>query len=208
MATSLVFSLSSFWYSSRRIWPSSSTGMTRILAPFSAASCCQGDDVGVVFQDGDHDFIAGADVLAPPALGHQVDGFGGAPHENDFVGGAGADEARHLVPRRLVGIRGPCRQFVGGAVDVGVFVGVEPGQPVDHRLGLVGGGATNGIASSSLRFGGSAGEANAARRSTPIRFGRGSFSPKFAPHGRRPNVGKCRVARFREPPKPRVRCGY
>jgi len=42
MATSLVFSLSSFWTSSRRIWPSSSTGMTRIFAPFSAASCCQG----------------------------------------------------------------------------------------------------------------------------------------------------------------------
>ena len=41
-ATSLVRSLSSFWYSSRRTWPVSSTGITRSVAPFSAASICQG----------------------------------------------------------------------------------------------------------------------------------------------------------------------
>ena len=40
--TMRVLGLRSFSYSSRMIWPLSSTGATRSLAPFSAQSCCQG----------------------------------------------------------------------------------------------------------------------------------------------------------------------
>ncbi|MCY1307934.1 hypothetical protein D9M69_225550 [compost metagenome] len=40
--TSLVRGQSSLAYSSRMICPLSSTGITRIFAPTSAASCCQG----------------------------------------------------------------------------------------------------------------------------------------------------------------------
>ncbi len=50
-----------------------------------------------------------------------------------------ADESAHGVAGLLVGVGGPGRQFVCGAVDVGVLVGVEVRQPVDHDLRLLGG---------------------------------------------------------------------
>src|SRR6266700_4584187 len=48
------------------------------------------------------------------------------------------DKATHLVPRRLVRVRGPRRQCVRRAVDVRVLVLVEVGETVDHRLWFLG----------------------------------------------------------------------
>ena len=48
-----------------------------------------GHDVGVVLHGGDEHFVARADVRAAVGLRHEVDGFGGAAHEDDLarVGG-------------------------------------------------------------------------------------------------------------------------
>ena len=44
-----------------------------------------GNDVGVVLHGGDEHFIACADVLPPVGLRHEVDGLGGAAHEDDLA---------------------------------------------------------------------------------------------------------------------------
>ena len=88
----------------------------------------------------DDDFIALAHVLSAPGLGHQVDGFGGAAHKDDFVHIGRVDEAAHHFTRMLVGIRGAGGQGVGRAVDVGVFVFVEMRDALDHLARLVRGG--------------------------------------------------------------------
>ena len=43
-----------------------------------------GDDVRVVLHGADDDVIAGADVGIPPAIGHQIDPFGGPPDEDQL----------------------------------------------------------------------------------------------------------------------------
>ncbi len=84
-----------------------------------------GDDVGVVLEPGDDDFVAFVDVLASPGLGDEVDAFGGAADEDDFFGAGGVEEAARLFAGGFVGVGGASGEFVGGAVDVGIFVGVE-----------------------------------------------------------------------------------
>ncbi len=44
-----------------------------------------GNDVGVVLEPGDDDFIAFVDILAAPALRDEVDAFGCAADEDDFL---------------------------------------------------------------------------------------------------------------------------
>ena len=94
-------------------------------------------DVGVVLEVRDDDLVALADVLQAPALRHQVDRLGRAADEDDLLGRRRVDEARDLLARALVGVGRARREFVRGAVDVGVLVRVEVRQPVDHRLRLL-----------------------------------------------------------------------
>jgi len=94
-------------------------------------------NVGVVFQQRDDDFVAFADVLHTPGLGHQIDCFGCTADEEDLVGRSCTQEALYLVARRLVGISRPRRQFMRRTVNVGVLVGVEMGETVDHGLRLL-----------------------------------------------------------------------
>ncbi len=95
-------------------------------------------DVGVMLQPGDDDLVILADMLAPPGLGDQIDRLGGAAHEHDLVAGRRVQEAGDGIARRLVGIGGARRQFMRGAVDVGVLVLVEVRNAVDHALRFLG----------------------------------------------------------------------
>jgi hypothetical protein len=72
--------------------------------------------------------------LPSPALCHQVDGFGGAAHKDDFLGRRSIEEAANFVARRLVCVRCAGREFVRRAVDVGVLVLIEILEPVDDHL--------------------------------------------------------------------------
>ncbi|KAF1054063.1 MAG: hypothetical protein GAK34_00849 [Delftia tsuruhatensis] len=79
-------------------------------------------------------------MLPAPALGHEVDGLGGAAHEDDLVHVGRVDEAAHALARALVGVGGAGSEFMGRAVDVGVLVLVEMADALDHRARLVRGG--------------------------------------------------------------------
>ena len=81
----LVRGLSSFSYSSMMSSPRSFMGMTRSLAPFSSQSICQGTML-------EWCSIAEMMISSPaphvlPAIGmaDQVDAFGGAADEDDFL---------------------------------------------------------------------------------------------------------------------------
>ena len=99
-----------------------------------------GHDVGVVLQVADDDLVALADVLRAPALGHEVDGLGGAAHKDHFVHIGRVDELLHALAGAFVGVGGACGQFMGSAVDVGVLVLIEVRDAINHRLRLVRGG--------------------------------------------------------------------
>jgi len=88
-------------------------------------------DIGVVLKLRQHDLVAAADVHAAPRLGDEIDRLCGSPGENDAVGGRRADEFRDLRPGVFVGVRCPGGECVRAAVNVGVLVAVEIGDPVD-----------------------------------------------------------------------------
>ncbi len=98
------------------------------------------NDIRVMLQVRDDDLVTRLQVLTPPRVRHQVDRLGGAADEHDVLRARRTDEVGDGVARLLVGVGGPGRQFVCGAVDVGVLVRVELHQPVDHHLRLLRGG--------------------------------------------------------------------
>jgi len=73
-------------------------------------------------------------------VGHEVDALGAAADEDDLVGAGRAEEVGHRAAGGLVGVGGPGGERVGAAMDVGVVVGVEMGEGVDHNLRLLRGG--------------------------------------------------------------------
>src|ERR1700734_3868786 len=54
-----------------------------------------GDDVGVMLQVRNDDFVTGENILPAPGLCHEIDGFGSAAHEYDLFGPARAQESLH-----------------------------------------------------------------------------------------------------------------
>ena len=53
-----------------------------------------GNDVGMVLQDGEHDLVAGADVIGAVGVGDEVDGGGGVAREDDLIGAAALRKRR------------------------------------------------------------------------------------------------------------------
>ncbi len=103
------------------------------LGALLRAELLPGDDVRVVFEPRDDDLVAGPDVPAAVALSHEVDGLGGAAHEDDVLGGGRVHEAARLLASCLVRVGRSCRECMSGAVDVRVLVLVEVAEPLDHR---------------------------------------------------------------------------
>ena len=95
-----------------------------------------GHDVGVVLEFREHDLVAAGKARGED-IGAEVDPLGAAPHVDDLVGAVGTQEVGDRLPGVLVGVGRPGGERVGPAVDVGVVVGVEVGDRVDHRLRLL-----------------------------------------------------------------------
>ncbi len=76
------------------------------------------NDVGVVLHDGEHDFVAGPDPLAPESLGNEVDRFGGAPREDNLIATLGVQEAGHLFTGPLVAFGRGIGEIMQPAVNV------------------------------------------------------------------------------------------
>ena len=70
-------------------------------------------------------------ILAPHDCGDEIDAFGGAAREDDFVGAAGVEEFRGAGAGGFEGGGGAIAQFVDAAMDVGVVVLVVMTQRVD-----------------------------------------------------------------------------
>ncbi len=77
------------------------------------------DDVGVVFQMGDKDFIAGLEMFPPPGVGYKIDALGGAVGENDFFPGLGVDEVFNFFPGVFIERRSLFTEGVDATVNVG-----------------------------------------------------------------------------------------
>ena len=96
------------------------------------------DDIGVVFEHGEQDFIARAQVLPPPRLSDEVDGFGGVLGE-DHLALVSAHEPGDLGARGLEGVGRLLAEPVHAPVDVGVggfhelIHGVRDGQGLLRR---------------------------------------------------------------------------
>lgn len=88
----------------------------------------------MMFQPGNDDLVSGADMLPPPALGNEVDRFRRSPQKDDFIGGCGVEKLANLIPRFLIRICRTGCQFMCGPVNIGIFVRVEIGQPIDDCL--------------------------------------------------------------------------
>ena len=87
------------------------------------------------FREQNH--VAGLEILRAPGTRDEVDAFGRAAGEHDFVGASGVDEFRRARPGGFVTGRGAIAQFVDAAMDVGVVVFVIMHQRVNHRARLL-----------------------------------------------------------------------
>ena len=87
-----------------------------------------------MFEPSDDDLVALADILAAPALGDEIDAFGCATNEDDFLGARSVEETADFFAGGFVGVGGAGGEFVGGAMDVGIFVGVEVAEAVDDAF--------------------------------------------------------------------------
>src|SRR6185503_10655933 len=80
------------------------------------------DNVGVMLHRRDDDLVALADEFAAVAVHHEIDAFGGAPHEDTFANVASVDEALHLFTRTFVGSSCFLAQVMNAAMNVRVFL--------------------------------------------------------------------------------------
>ena len=87
------------------------------------------------FREQNH--VAGLEIFCAPRTGDEIDAFGRAARENDFVGAFGVDEFRGAGARGFEGVRGAVAQFVDAAMDIGVVVLVVMDERVNHRARLL-----------------------------------------------------------------------
>ena len=71
--------------------------------------------------------------FAPHEARDEIDAFGRAARENDFVGAFGVDEFRGAGARGFKRVRRAVAQLVDAAMDIGVVVLVIMHQRVNHR---------------------------------------------------------------------------
>ncbi len=84
-----------------------------------------GHDVGVMLHDGEEHLIAGLQEGRTPAVGDEVDGLGGVPHEDDLARIGGTEEAPHLLARLLIELGRARREAVDAAMHIGVVAAVD-----------------------------------------------------------------------------------
>ena len=96
-----------------------------------------GNDVGVVLHVGDDDVVAGAYVLPPVGVSHQVDPFRGVPSVNYLFVVAGIDELPDLGSCALITISRLLAHGMDAAVHIGVGSGVVIDDGINHGLGFL-----------------------------------------------------------------------
>ena len=99
------------------------------------------NDVGMVLQRGNEDFIARLDPAGKPEdVGDEIDAIGGAGGEDHLVRSGGIEVGGDRLAGFFKGLGGEAGEMVGAAVDVGIDrLVVVPGRQ-QHRHRLLGGG--------------------------------------------------------------------
>ncbi len=97
-------------------------------------------NVGVVLHLRDDDFVISLAKLFGEDCCQQIDAFGGAAGEDDFVCVVCANEFRNGFARLFVCQRGLYAQIMHAAVNVGVLCGIDARNLVDDALRLLCGG--------------------------------------------------------------------
>ena len=92
------------------------------------------NDVGVVFQDGDDDFITRLERRLHVGICNQVNGFGRTANENNFLRRRSSDKVTNDVACIFVGVCRCGRKRVSATVNVGVFVFVVVLETINHYL--------------------------------------------------------------------------
>ena len=95
------------------------------------------DEARMVLEIRDDDDVAGAEVVEPPRIRHQIQRLGRAPREDDLALRRRVDEAGDLAPRRLVAGRRALGEPVDAAMDVRVRVLVEVAHRIEHLARLL-----------------------------------------------------------------------
>src|SRR5690606_22857640 len=91
-------------------------------------------DVRVVLQRGDQNLVARLESRSRVALRNEIDRFGRAANEDDFLSVASVEEVAHDIASAFVGIGRPLTQCVYAAMHVRVIALVVGAHGVDHRL--------------------------------------------------------------------------
>jgi hypothetical protein len=90
-------------------------------------------EVAVMLHFREQNHVAGLEIFCSPRTRDEIDAFGRAAHEDDFVGAFGVDEFRGARARGFKGVRGAIAQLVDAAMDIGVVVFVIMHERVNHR---------------------------------------------------------------------------
>ena len=99
-----------------------------------------GDNVCMVVELRDDDFVAWCQELPSVGLCHEVDALGGTTHEDDFLTGGSIDEPLHLLSGFFVGIRRTGCKGMGTTMDVTIIVLIIIRYLVDDLNRLLRGG--------------------------------------------------------------------
>ena len=95
-----------------------------------------GHDVGVMFHMADENFVTRLEA-AGQAIGHHVDGLGGATGPDNLAGAVSVQERANLLPGALEGAGGAVAKRVGAPMDVGMHFPVIAIHGVQHGDGLL-----------------------------------------------------------------------
>jgi hypothetical protein len=79
-------------------------------------------------------------VFSAPAIGQEIDAFGGAASENDFITAGRVDEFRGAMAGGFEGGSGAVAQFVNAAVNVGIVLLVVIAQRIENGPRFLRGG--------------------------------------------------------------------
>src|SRR5205823_6147195 len=91
----------------------------------------------VMLHFSEQNHVSGAEKFSAPSLRDQIDAFGGAASENDFIRAFRADEIGHPLPRFFVMLSRARTQGVEAAMHVGVFVFVIIANDIEHGSWLL-----------------------------------------------------------------------
>ena len=92
------------------------------------------NDVGVMFQDGDDDFVTRLECRLHVGICNQVNGFGRTAYENNFLRRRSSDKVTNDVACIFVGVCRCGRERVSATVNVGVLVFVVVLEAVNDDL--------------------------------------------------------------------------